>query len=98
MGSIMDPQGGFAARDVVRAAGASVLGRIDDVERQVDALRRVLGFEMRAFRGFTLNDSGVTVTPDADGFVQLWSKDSSISIDNEPTGGAHAINLETSGL
>lgn len=98
MGSIMDSQGGFAARDVVRAAGASVLGRIDDVERQVDALRRVLGFEMRAFRGFILNDDGVTVTPDADGFVQLWSSDSSIAISNEPAGGAHAINLETSGL
>lgn len=98
MGAIMDPQSGYAARDVVRAVGVSVLGRVDDVERRLSTLERAMVLGLRAFRGFRLGSGDVTVTPDDDGMVQLWSSDLSITINNDPATGAHTVNFKQAGL
>jgi len=93
--SLLDPRDGVAAADVRRAVGLDPVMRVEDLERKVAALERTLANVMRVFRGFAVEGNKAYVTPEPDtGWVRIHSLDSSVTITDEPIGGAHNINLE----
>lgn len=92
--SLLDPVNGFAADDVRRALGLSPVARVEDLERDVARLQRLLAIGLDLFRVFDLQygvNGSVSPSPRT-GKVELNSNDSSILWDTQPRARAHVIN------
>lgn len=92
--SLLHPVNGFAADDVRRALGLSPVARVEDLERNVARLQRLLAVTLDLFRGFDLQygvNGSVSPQPRT-GKVELNSNDSSILFDTQPYARAHVIN------
>lgn len=93
--SLLHPVNGFAADDVRRALGLSPVARVEDLERNVARLQRLLAVTLDLFRGFDLQygvNGSVSPQPRT-GKVELNSNDSSILIDPQPYERAHVVNF-----
>lgn len=93
--SLLHPVNGFAADDVRRALGLSPVARVEDLERDVARLQRLLAVTLDLFRGFDLQygvNGSVSPQPRT-GKVELNSNDSSILIDPQPYERAHVVNF-----
>jgi hypothetical protein len=92
---LTDPQHGVAADDVRRAVGLSPVARVEELERRCERLERTLTMVLRTFRGFDLEGGDAYVTPEpGTGMIRLHSIDGTLTIQDEPTGEAHCVNLE----
>ena len=91
--SLLHRANGVAAEDVRRALGVSPVGRMVALERRVAELERHLAMAHRHFRGFRLADSRTPVVPDANGWIQLYSDDDTVTVQRDPNKHPNVIDL-----
>lgn len=80
-----------------RLLGVSPTGRIEALERRVAELERHLALRHRHFRGVMLGDEKILSTPDRDGWLQMHSPDSSVTIERDPNKKPNVIALKAAG-
>lgn len=92
MPNLMDRTRGYAAYAVRRALGRSPDARVEELERRVKELERLLAFNLRTFNGHTINDFSTTVKLDHKDRTHWRSSDETVLLDQIP-GVPYGVNV-----
>ena len=92
--SLLDRTRGSTAAHLYERMGASPTKRTKALEREVQTLRRYLGFNARVPLGVELGDNRHQVNFDRLGRMHFYSSDDSISITRDPTTKVNVVNFK----